>query len=118
MQETPSDSLLIGAVVELLTVSSSINCNRSTNSCRETMSWALANMEETGEGAYTVRHGHKFVRNFGVRRSEKESKDARSYVELAFLMLSPYGRGGFEQEHDQFVSMSDHIQWALQYHDC
>ena len=40
-----------------------------------------------------------------------------NFFEKAFPCLFPYGLGGIEADREVTVSFSEHIQWALQYHD-
>ena len=85
----------------------------------ELMAWGLANLwQEGGEGAYAVRHGRRPVSDFGRPRSGEESDPNRdNFFEKAFPCLFPYGRGGIEADRPVEVEFSEHVRWALQYHD-
>ena len=83
------------------------------------MAWGLANLWQEGEeGAYAVRHGRRPVSDFGRPRSGEESDPNRdNFFEKAFPCLFPYGRGGIEADRLVEVDFSEHVRWALQYHD-
>ena len=89
-------------------------------SSNEMMMWAMANLgRQDQEGAYVVQHGNQPVCDF----PEQHGRDVidiewPNFFEKAFPCLFPYGYGGLEADRELVVSFDEHIQWALQYHDC
>lgn len=94
------------------------------------MLWGLANLwrsdaEPTSEGGYLVRHGRRAVRDFGPARTARlhevnedtKSEDNTNLFERAFPTLFPYGVGGIEAQRSVVVPFTEHVQWALRYHD-
>jgi len=106
-----------------LQVSGSIDTDMTTMRADELTIWGLANLWKEGkEGGYAVRHGLRPVRDFGRPRSgDEELNDTEAEVpnffEKAFPCLFPYGEGGLEGTQQTQVDFSEHIKWALRYHD-
>ena len=88
-------------------------------SANEMMMWALSNLWEKGqEGGYAVRHGRQPVRDFPDHHIGNEADpNQTNFFEKAFPCLFPYGFGGIEAEREVTVPLTEHIRWALQYHD-
>jgi hypothetical protein len=106
-------------VVIPLEVNGSVDVDLTSLSASELMSWGLVNLwSEGGEGAYAVRHGRRPVGDFGrPQRGEAFDPERDNFFEKAFPCLFPYGRGGIEGDRVVGVSFSEHVRWALQYHD-
>jgi len=86
-------------------------------SANELMMWGLSNLWKEGrEGAYAVQHGCQPISDFGRRRSGADGNDGNLF-ERAFPTLFPYGTGGIEAEQPVELTFSDHMKWALRYHD-
>ena len=85
----------------------------------EMMMWALSNLWEKGEeGGYAVRHGRQPVHDFPEHNiGAGGDPNQMNFFEKAFPCLFPYGLGGIEANQEVAVSFSEHVQWALQYHD-
>lgn len=82
------------------------------------MRWALANLWKSGdEGGYLVRHGQRPVRDYGSSSGVIGDENQSNYFEEAFPCLFPYGVGGIEGHREVKVDFSEHVRWALQYHD-
>ena len=96
----------------------------TTATSNELMQWGLANLWKDGEeDGYAVRHGAKPVRDFGRRFNgqsvnDDTGGDEDNFFEKAFPCLFPYGEGGVEGFQPQKVDFTQHIRWALRYHDC
>ena len=88
-------------------------------SANEMMMWALSNLWEKGqEGGYAVHHGRQPVRDFPDHHIGNEADpNQTNFFEKAFPCLFPYGFGGIEAEREVTVPFTEHIRWALQYHD-
>lgn len=110
-----------------LTVSGTIDTDLTKITASEMMAWGLSNLWKEGrEGGYVVRHSRQPVRDFGypsnsasVQLVERESSsNCPNFWEKAYPCLYPYGCGGMELvARDAKVDLSDHVRWALQYHD-
>ena len=106
-----------------LQLSGSINTDMTTATSNELMHWGLANLWGNGqEDGYAVRHGTRPVRDFGRRlgKSTQDNEtpgDEENFFEKAFPCLFPYGEGGIEGLQRERVDFTEHIRWALQYHD-
>ncbi|PPQ74787.1 hypothetical protein CVT24_003726 [Panaeolus cyanescens] len=102
-----------------LQVTGSIDVDLTTLSANELMAWGLANLWSEGqEGAYAVRHGNGFVRDFSQPRlGEERDPDRDIFIEKAFPTLFPFGVGGIEADRPVKISMKEHVQWALCYFD-
>ncbi|KIO01094.1 hypothetical protein M404DRAFT_108816, partial [Pisolithus tinctorius Marx 270] len=84
-------------------------------SSSELMSHALANLNDsTQEGGYVMRHGTVPITDFG---SDASKNGCPNPLAVAFPTLFPYGVGGIEDEWASKLSLREHCQWALQYHD-
>ncbi|KAA1476552.1 hypothetical protein DENSPDRAFT_785160, partial [Dentipellis sp. KUC8613] len=85
------------------------------------MAYGLENLWSKGrEGTYAIRHGRKPVSDFGrPRKGEQRPFDPNreNFFEKAFPVLFPYGRGGIEADRPVLLSFTEHVRWALQYHD-
>ncbi len=88
------------------------------------MKWGLLNLWNTSnEGAYAVRHGAEPVSDFGRPLGRKDDGVDRldasglNFFERAYPILFPFGRGGIEADRPNPVDFSEHIQWALRYHN-
>ncbi|THU78170.1 hypothetical protein K435DRAFT_700671 [Dendrothele bispora CBS 962.96] len=82
----------------------------------ELMHWGLANLWKEGEeGGYAVRRGSNPVCDFPSTAADSE--EPSNYYEKVFPLLFPYGEGGFEKHRPVPLSLKEHVQWALQYHD-
>ena len=81
--------------------------------------WALSNLWEKGEeGGYAVWHGRQPVHDFPDHHNGIEADpNWINFFEKAFPCLFPYGFGGIEADREVSVAFSEHVQWALQYHD-
>ena len=95
----------------------------TTATSNELMEWGLANLWKDGqEDGYAVRHGakpvHDFGRRFGGQAPGNEvTGDEHNFFEKAFPCLFPYGEGGVEGSQLETVDFTEHIRWALRYHD-
>ncbi|RDX42771.1 hypothetical protein OH76DRAFT_1362182 [Lentinus brumalis] len=109
-------------------VSGSVDTDLSRMSANEMMLWGLQNLwKTTGEGGYSVRHGHDPVSDFrnpaSTPAGSSQAPQAEAapppsnYYEKAFPCLFPYGRGGLEGDQLVRVDFREHVQWALRYHD-
>ena len=95
-----------------------IDMDLSRLAANEMMKWALTNMSKEGdESGYLIRHGRRPVRDYGCSSHGVDEEDQFNYFEEAFPCLFPYGVGGIEGEREVRVEFSDHVRWALQYHD-
>ncbi|KAF8585870.1 hypothetical protein K439DRAFT_1615581 [Ramaria rubella] len=91
----------------------------------ELMSCALRNAmnQDTTdtEGTYTVRRGGEFVNKYACKGQDGQLTDGGcdnlNHLLGSFPVLFPYGKGGFETEHTQKVSYTEHARWALEYND-
>ncbi len=91
----------------------------------EVMLWGLQNLwRSNGEGGYSVRHGRQPVSDFGrpLRAAGGEGAGTSqpappNFFERAFPCLFPFGLGGIEGVQAVPLSLSEHVQWAMQYHD-
>ena len=75
---------------------------------------AVENLRSTGgeECSYLICHGTRPVVDFA------QISDRRcNFFERAFPCLFPWGRGGMESLRQQGVDLSEHVRWALRYHD-
>ena len=111
-------------VIPLL-VMGTVDTDLSKMLANEMMMWGLANLWKEGkEGEYSICHGCQLVSDFGRPRefdsTLEESLDfgCPNFFEKAFPSLFPYGHGGIEADQPTPIKFQDHIQWALQYHDC
>ena len=106
-----------------LQLSGSVDTDMTTATSNELMMSGLANLWEEGqEGGYAVRHGRQPVRDFGRRlpgevASTSLEEDHHNFFEKAFPCLFPYGEGGLEGRQEVKVDFTEHIRWALRYHD-
>ena len=106
-----------------LQLSGSVDTDMMTATSNELMMSGLANLWEEGqEGGYAVRHGRQPVRDFGRRlpgevASTSLEEDHHNFFEKAFPCLFPYGEGGLEGRQEVKVDFTEHIRWALRYHD-
>ncbi len=105
--------------VSPLLVSGSIDVDMTKLSSNELMGWGLANLwNEGGEGCYTIRHGSQPVCDFGYPQESSDINPNRDNLfEKAYPCLFSYGRGGIEADRPVKISFSEHVKWALQYHD-
>ena len=84
----------------------------------ELMLWDTANLWKEGkEGAYAIWHGGQPVRDFGRPREAHADDDKSNYFKKVFPYLFPYGEGGIEGQQEVTIHFSDHVKWALRYHD-
>jgi hypothetical protein len=87
----------------------------------ELTAYALANTWNLqSEGGYAVRYGHQAQNEFGVGRKDNSGtrlEQETNLFERAFPTLFPHGEGGLESTRPVWVSFSDHVRWALHYHD-
>jgi len=84
------------------------------------MNWGLNNLWANGtEGEYAVKHGSCPVNDFRERVDTTQAgSDVRhNLFERAFPCLFPYGNGGMEGRQGKAISLGEHVQWALRYHD-
>ena len=83
------------------------------------MAWGLANLSgNEDEKSYAVRHGSQPVCDFGrPRTGEVHDPHRDNFFEKAYPCLFPYGRGGMEADQPINLDLSEHVRWALQYHD-
>jgi hypothetical protein len=92
-------------------------------SLKDMMAWGMMNTWKEGEeGSYAVRHGQQPVRDFGQTCGTREeacqdAMNGSNFFEKVFPCLFPWGRGGLESIWESPVSFSEHVKWALQYHD-
>ncbi|KAJ3731611.1 hypothetical protein DFJ43DRAFT_1039898 [Lentinula guzmanii] len=107
-----------------LQISGVIDTDTTKLTGNELMEWGLLNLwKEADKGAYAVRHGREPVSDFGQPRAGESDGVDRSagsginFFERAFPLLFPHGRGGIESDCPNLVDFSDHIKWALLYHD-
>ncbi|THG93269.1 hypothetical protein EW026_g7927 [Hermanssonia centrifuga] len=112
-------------------VSGSVDTDLTKMTSTELMLWGMSNLWTEGrEGAYSVRHGRRPVRDLPPRRPSAHDtgdgegddmaladEETLNYFERAFPGLFPYGRGGIEAERMKAVDFSTHVRWTLQYHD-
>ncbi|KAL1762116.1 hypothetical protein FB107DRAFT_285550 [Schizophyllum commune] len=101
-------------------VAGSLDTDLHKMSASELLAWGLANLWLEGEeGGYIVRHGSRFVSDFGPggRRQRREADftvgdhhKEENFFEKAYPMLFPYGRGGLE-------ATRRHVRWCMRYHD-
>lgn len=85
------------------------------------MNWGLQNMYKKSddlECGYAVRHGAP-VNTFGQPPKGQGPADPnrRNYWESAFPLLFPCGVGGIESDRPVQLSLTEHVRWALRYHD-
>ena len=102
-----------------LQLSGAVDTEMTTVTSSELMLCGLANLWKEGrESEYAVRHGHRPVRDFGRRLpGEKDTGDEHNFFEKAFPCLFPYGEGGIEGSQIISVDFTDHVRWAIRYHD-
>ncbi|TFK88570.1 hypothetical protein K466DRAFT_488611, partial [Polyporus arcularius HHB13444] len=108
-----------------LHISGSIDTDMSKMTANEVMLWGLQNLwRDNGEGGYSVRHGRQPVSDFGrPPRAAARADDGATappppnFFERAFPCLFPFGVGGIEGVQAVQLSLGEHVQWALQYHD-
>ncbi|KAF9040359.1 hypothetical protein BDZ89DRAFT_1210221 [Hymenopellis radicata] len=100
-----------------LQISGTIDTDHTKLTGNDLMKWGLLNLWQTSdEGAYAIRHGAQPVNDFGrPRRGEDDGR--HNFFERAYPMLFPFGRGGIEADRPNPVDFTDHIRWALRYHD-
>ncbi|CAK5266163.1 unnamed protein product [Mycena citricolor] len=122
--ETPQDTVDDaegGPDVIPLTITGTVDTDLSSMSTNEMMHWGLANLWRTGEeGGYAVRHGSHPVSDFGrppQGSTEPADPDRPNFFERAFPCLFPFGVGGPEADRTTDLSFTEHVRWALQYHD-
>jgi len=95
----------------------------TTTTAKEMSLWALANLWQQGkEGGYAVRHGQRPVRDFGRRQQGDQATnetdgDRTNFFEKAFPCLFPYGEGSIESDQQVAVDFSEHVKWAIHYHN-
>ncbi|KAJ8590086.1 hypothetical protein M405DRAFT_689170, partial [Rhizopogon salebrosus TDB-379] len=117
--EAGSDSDDLPSVIPLQ-ATGTIDTDLTNISGHELMSWGLHNLWANGtEGEYAVKHGSNPVRDF---RQPKDTAQADIHgplnlFERAFPCLFPYGHGGMEGRQGRLVDLSEHVKWALRYHD-
>ena len=99
-----------------------IDAVSSEISDKQLLSLAMANLsqDELNSGQ-AVKHSSDFVNEY-PRKDDKDTEYAGTFEDpniwlVSFPTLSPYGEGGIESSQPQKLSMSLHVQWALQYHD-
>jgi hypothetical protein len=88
-------------------------------SSNELLAHGLQNLWSCGkEGGYAVRHGRP-VNTFGQPPANALPVDPMrpNFWEQAFPLLYPYGLGGIESDRPLQLSLLDHVQWSLRYHD-
>jgi len=110
----------VGPNVIPIQIAGGINTDMSKLTASELMTWGLANLWKEGkEGGYLVRHGQQPVKDFGrPHGSDKLGAAERlNFFARAFPGLFPYGEGGIEANQEVTVDFSEHVQWALRYHD-
>lgn len=80
----------------------------------EIIQQAMVNLwKDGGEGGYLVRRGRNPLSDF-----PSADDDAGANIwEKAFPVLFPYGEGGLEKKRLVNVTLSEHVRWALEYHD-
>jgi len=107
-----------------LQISGTIDMELTKLTGDELMKWGLLNLWKTSdEGAYAVWHGAEPANDFGQPyHSQDNGQDysqetGLNYSKKAFSLLFSYGHGGIESDKSNQVSFSDHVRWALQYHD-
>ena len=102
-----------------LQLSGAVDTEMTTVTSSELMLCGLANLWKEGrESEYAVRHGHRPVRDFGRRLpGEKDTGDEHNFFEKVFPCLFPYGEGGIEGSQIISVDFTDHVRWAIRYHD-
>ncbi|KIK79550.1 hypothetical protein PAXRUDRAFT_36425 [Paxillus rubicundulus Ve08.2h10] len=80
--------------------------------------YAVTNMgDKSKEGGYAVCHSHLPVSEFGSGR-QGDPNPMINPLEAVYPTLFPYGIGGIEGDREKTIRFNEHIQWALQYHDC
>lgn len=87
----------------------------------DVLQYALLHADDAGEGGYAVRYGQP-MSSFGRARKDASEEERRFLREnnpmtSAFPTLFPYDLGGLESERRVHVSFTEHVRWALQYHD-
>lgn len=105
-----------------LQLSGSVDTDMTTVTSTELMLSGLANLWQEGqEGGYAVRHGRRPVRDFGRRLPGEVTtvagEDEQNFFEKAYPCLFPYGEGGIEGSQQVKVDFTEHVRWALRYHD-
>ena len=105
-----------------LQLSGSVDTNMTTATSNELMLSGLANLWQEGqEGGYAVRHGRQPVHDFGRRLPGELPSTAEeneyNFFERAYPCLFPYGEGGIEGTQKVKVDFTEHVRWALRYHD-
>ncbi|KAI5892666.1 uncharacterized protein SCHCODRAFT_01171736 [Schizophyllum commune H4-8] len=87
--------------------------------------WGISNLWEQGqEGGYVVRHGSRFVSDFGPggKRRRREMPvvgnhaEEHNFFEKAFPYLFPYGRGGIESTRRVPLDFREEVQWCMRHH--
>jgi hypothetical protein len=90
-------------------------------STAELTAHALANTwNMNSEGGYAIRYGRDAQNEFGVGRKENvgtRPTEETNLFERAFPTLFPHGEGGLESTRPVWVTFTEHVRWALQYHD-
>ena len=102
-------------------IAGGVDTDMSKLMASELMTWGLSNLWKEGrEGGYLVLHGRQPVIDFGCPCAADKSGTEKhlNFFVRVFPGLFPYGEGGIEGEQEVAVDFSEHIQWALHYHDC
>ena len=84
-------------------------------SVNELMLSAVHNLRRKSrpEDSYAIRYSARPVVDF-----PQQAKKRNNFFERAFPCLFPWGRGGIESVHQHGVDFTDHVRWAMRYHDC
>ena len=87
-------------------------------SVADTASQALANLCSTDQESYAVRYSQWPAQDFPPWHEDLQEDELEENIwEQAYPLLFPYGEGGLERQHTIPLSLSNHVQWCLQYHD-
>ncbi|KAG8681191.1 hypothetical protein FRC08_015793 [Ceratobasidium sp. 394] len=121
--ECPNDNDSEGADVVPLQYLGIMDNDLSKILSNELANWGLQNMWEQGanpnsELGYAIRHGAP-VNTYGQPRKGQgpADPDRRNYWEATFASLYPRGIGDIESDRPVQISFTEHVRWALQYHD-
>lgn len=80
----------------------------------EVVRHGLLNLWREGkEGGYLVQRGRNPLSDFPTT----DPSNGCNIWEKAFPVLFPYGYGGLEKTRIVNVSLTEHVRWALEYHD-
>ncbi|KAI0049247.1 hypothetical protein FA95DRAFT_1650432 [Auriscalpium vulgare] len=86
-------------------------------SSRDLLMSGLANLQDNfAEQPYHIRHSTRPVPDLPGAREDAGLGD-RNMWEEAYPVLYPYGVGGMEKERQQSLTLQEHVQWSLMYHD-